>query len=84
MRVRLLERDDRTLVPSARERDRDRRRSPCLSRMDREESRDLTLDEELRPLLLRLLSEDDFFDEAHLTKKTKKMNVDAKPRIHPK
>ena len=78
-----MERDDDRALLSTRERERDRRRSPCLSRMEREESRDLTLDELRLLLLLRLLSEDEL-EDAHFTNKIKKINVEAKPRIQPK
>lgn len=61
---------------AARDRERDRR-SPCLSRMDRDESRD-DLTEEVR---FRTLWEG--AEEQHLTNMIRKMMVEAKPRIQP-
>jgi len=46
--------------------------------MDREESRDLTLD--VRPLREDL----EGADEQHLTSMIRKMMVEARPRIHPR
>lgn len=67
------------LLDRARDRERERR-SPCLSRREREESRDLAddPDRDFRDDLEVEVSE-----EQHLMRRMKKMREAARPRIHP-